>query len=103
VYLTDMVLDGTALGSFNYPTVNSGYFDWLVTGSDMNLTDGFTLTGKLWLQGPFSTSQENSAVNLSAGWDNRGVPPAVPLPAAAWLFISGLGVLGLLGRRRQAN
>lgn len=97
VYLTDMELDGISLGSFN--GVDGANKDWLVTGSDMNLTDGFTLTGKLWLQGPFSSSQENSAVNLTAGWDSRGVPPSVPEPATLTLF--GLGAAGLAIYRRR--
>jgi hypothetical protein len=98
VYLTDMVLDGTALGSFY--GVDGLNKNWLVTGSDMNLTDGFTLTGKLWLQGPFSSSQENSAVNLSAGWDARGVSPSVP-DGGATLALLGSALAGLAGLRRK--
>jgi hypothetical protein len=98
VYLTDMVLDGTALGSFY--GVNSLNKDWLVTGSDMNLTDGFTLTGKLWLQGAYSTSQENSVVNLAAGWDSRGVPPSVP-DGGSMLALLGISLAGLAALRRK--
>ncbi|TDP61548.1 PEP-CTERM sorting domain-containing protein [Roseateles toxinivorans] len=94
VYLTDMVLDGVALGSFS--GVDGLNKDWLVTGSDMNLTDGFTLTGKLWLQGAFSSSQENSAVNLTAGWDTRGVAPA-QVPEPGTLLLAGAAIAGLLG------
>jgi len=93
-----MVLDGNALGSFY--GVDGLNKDWLVTGSNMNLTDGFTLTGKLWLQGPFSSSQENSAVNLTAGWDSRGVPPSVPDGGTTLTLLGGaLAGLALLRRK----
>jgi hypothetical protein len=98
VYLTDMVLDGTALGGFS--GANPSYLDWLVTGSDMNLTDGFTLSGTLWLQGPFSGSQENSVVNLTAGWDTRGVPPSVPDGGTTLAFL-GSALAGLAALRRK--
>ena len=95
-----MMLDGIALGDFY--GVNSLNKDWLVTGSDMNLTDGFTLTGKLWLRGAFSSSQENSAVNLTAGWDSRGVPFEGSAPEPGMLSLLGLGLAGLaLSRRRR--
>lgn len=96
VYLTDLVLDGIDLGDFT--AVNGGFSNWLVTGSDMNLTDGFTLTGTLWLQGAFSASQEASVVNLTAGWDARGVPPA-QVPEPGTLLLAGGALAGLLGSR----
>ena len=106
VYLTDMVLDGIALGDFGGS--NPSYLNWLVTGSDMNLTDGFTLNGKLWLEGPFSSSQENSAVNLSAGWDSRGVQfggtgGQVPDGGTTLVLLGGaLTGLGALRRKFRA-
>lgn len=98
VYLTELVLDGHSLGGFS--TSNPSFANWLVTGSSMNLTDGFTLTGKLWLQGAFSSSQENSVVNLTAGWDARGAAP-VPEPASALVFATGLAFAGFFRRRRR--
>lgn len=97
VYLTDLDIDGIALGSFTPPTAPSGTTNWLVTGQDMNLTNGFTLTGKLWLEGPFSSSAEASVVNLSAGWDTRG---EVPEPTT--LALVGLGCLCIAARRLRS-
>lgn len=98
VYLTNLVLDGLGLG--NFIPADGAFENWLVTGSDMNLTDGFTLTGTLWLQGAFSGTQENSVVNLTAGWDARGVPP-VSVPEPGSLALAVLGMLGVVAARRR--
>lgn len=98
VKLKSLVLDGISLGDFTGS--DSAYLDWLVTGPDLNLTDGFILSGQLGLQGNFGTSQEQSVVNLTAGWDARGFNPSqVSAPSAFGLM--GLGLLGLMAARRR--
>ncbi|GGW49882.1 hypothetical protein GCM10008111_02100 [Alishewanella tabrizica] len=97
VRLKSLVLDGISLGDF---TGSDTYLDWLVTGPDLNLTDGFILSGQLGLQGTtWPTNPETSVVNLTAGWDARGFSPAqVPAPGAFGLF--ALGLFGLFATRR---
>ena len=43
---------------------------------------------------------DNSSNNVGAILDNVRVLEVVPLPAAAWLLLSGLAGMGLMGRRR---
>jgi hypothetical protein len=44
---------------------------------------------------------DNSSDNVGAILDNVRVLQVVPLPAAAWLLLSGLAGMGLMGRRRR--
>ena len=83
--LKNVVVNGQALGSF----AGVGVLDWTVTGAC--LADGFTLTGKVQLDGPFSTSQELSAIDVRAGVDTSlprasicgsGTPTVTPLPTS---------------------
>ncbi|HEC15452.1 MAG TPA: VPLPA-CTERM sorting domain-containing protein [Sedimenticola sp.] len=43
----------------------------------------------------------NNQIGLSVDFGGHHAPP-VPLPAAAWLMLSGMGVLGFMRRRRTA-
>jgi hypothetical protein len=81
-------------GSTEIQGSSSGYYDnsgvgrvyWLFSGvSDTGGADG-TFAGAFC----FSTTGPGCAP-----------PPPIPLPAAAWLLLSGVGVLGVLGRRRK--
>ncbi len=61
VRFNDVTLDGHLLGSF----AASGWSDWTVVGYDFS--QGFVLTGRLVLSGPFSSSQELSKVEIKVG------------------------------------
>jgi hypothetical protein len=54
-------LDGNSLGDF----VSSGFETWMV--SDYDFSQGFTITGKLILEGSFSNDQELSKLQIMVG------------------------------------
>lgn len=94
VDLLDLELDGVALGDYSATGAWNTWHTPYPTGLD--LSGGFTITGRIVLTGSFGSSQELSKVEMLVGH-------VVPLPAAAW---AGMAMLGLLGaksiKRRQA-
>jgi hypothetical protein len=52
--------------------------------------------------GPYELIVKGDATGSSGGYYSGGVQ-AVPLPAAAWLLLSGLGGVGVLARRRRVD
>jgi hypothetical protein len=63
-----------------------------------NLASANIINDRFYSPG-FDTSEDGAGVY--AVWSQANVSP-VPLPAAAWLFLSGLGVLGYTGWRKKA-
>ena len=89
IALSDVLLDGHALGTF---TGSNGWHNWNVTGID--LSDGFEFSGLLTLSGVTSGSAEKNKVQIGFGHDPHA---AVPVPEPATLI--ALGLFGLLIRR----
>ncbi|ABG31053.1 VPLPA-CTERM sorting domain-containing protein [Roseobacter denitrificans] len=57
----------------------------------------FSGTGNIVFRG----SSTFNAGQTRGAFDGVGIPAAVPLPAAAWMLIAGLGGLAAFGRRRK--
>lgn len=95
VTLSNVYLNGEYLGSFSAPQGTSGLLTWYLAGYD--LSRGFTLTGNIVLHelnGKF-THRDYSMVDIVVG------ATPIPVPAALWLFGSGLAALAALRHKRR--
>lgn len=91
-----LALDGdTKLGPFagSRSFSLSGDFGW----STFNFSDG--LTGVIFLAQGVGQNQSTDYLAMRIEYQYEGLPAVVPVPAAAWLF--GSGLIGLLGFARR--
>jgi len=91
ISISNLVINGTNVGDFT----GAGFLDFTVTGLAPSTL--FNLSGAINRSGSFGISQELSRVEFVAG----SVAP-IPLPAAAWMLIAGLGGLAAVARKRRA-
>ncbi|MBT5525340.1 MAG: VPLPA-CTERM sorting domain-containing protein, partial [Rhodospirillaceae bacterium] len=98
---------GGLLGTKSYYGDDAGFFHDAITGQYVRVTDVGAIIGYSSLSN-FSNDLggllgTKSYYGDDAGFfsDNLGTLNPVPLPATVWMFLTALGGLGLLGRRRS--
>lgn len=96
VFLTNLVVNGTSLGDVSDSNLNA-FQDYTISGVDFS-SGIFSITGTINRIGPFTNSQESARIELVAGT----VDP-IPLPAAGWLLLAGVGGLAAAARRKKAK
>jgi hypothetical protein len=86
---------GNILGAVSGARVTLG---WLLSDFAA-LPGGVTLTGTLNYFGPIGRNISAESARIDVTFGNVPTPAPIPLPAAGWLLLAGLGALGAMARR----
>lgn len=89
---------GDIVGATTAPRLTT---DWLVSGF-AQLAGNVTMTGTLNYFGPIGTNISSEAARIDVTFGTVPTPAPIPLPAAGWLLLAGLGALGAAARRKRS-
>ncbi|WP_299814972.1 VPLPA-CTERM sorting domain-containing protein [uncultured Jannaschia sp.] len=72
------------------------------SGSSFYHTEGFSkdYTSDIFALGAFEKNDEYKVKKLTVSYDDTPPPSPVPLPAAAWMLVAGIGGLAAAARRK---
>lgn len=109
---TDNGADPCANGGANYVGVNiNGCADNVDPATNPNFSESFDVDGVTYLldvtgfdigSSFWTVEQATNTATIRARFTEKSNVAPIPLPAAGWLLVAGLGGLGALSRRRRA-
>jgi hypothetical protein len=98
--LNDYIGGGTGIPFANITTLGDSMYFYLISGKSGGGTTGAQVD---LYQNTSGAGLFKLALDGTLTWDQVGEVSAVPLPAAAWLLLSGLAGFGVVGRRRSTD